>query len=170
MIIGNRVQIIPLTDECFDLTLKWVNNPELRRYIGSRFPVSKYEHEVWFKAHAVDKYNKTYAIQLKDSKDIIGLIGNTEYDSINRSTYPFIYVGETGDRGHGIGQEALTLFVDFCFNELNIHKVYGYMYAYNTASIHLHEKCGYLCEGVLKKHWFKDGEYHDVLIMGRINE
>lgn len=30
MIIGERVKLIPLNEECFDLTLKWVNNPEQR--------------------------------------------------------------------------------------------------------------------------------------------
>src|SRR5659263_330686 len=103
MIIGERVQLIPLNDECFELTLKWVNNPELRVFTGTRFPVSKYEHEEWFKAKAIDKFNKTYAIQLRDTNQIIGLIGNTKYDPINRSTNPFIYIGETDIKGKGIG-------------------------------------------------------------------
>jgi diamine N-acetyltransferase len=170
MIIGERVQLIPLNEECFNLTLTWVNNPELRLFTGTRFPVSKYEHENWFKGRATDKYNKTYAIQLRGSNKIIGLVGNNEYDPINRTTYPFIYIGETDMKEKGIGQESFSLFLDFCFNELNIHKVYGYLYAYNKASRNMLEKCGYLLEGELKQHWFKDGEYHDVLVMGRIRE
>lgn len=170
MIIGERVQLIPLNEECFDLTLKWINIPELRLFTGTRFPVSKYEHEVWFKARATDRYNKTYAIQMRDTNQIIGLVGNNEYDPINRTTNPYIYIGETSIKGQGIGQEALALFLDFCFKELNVHRVYGYLYAYNTASRHMIEKCGYVLEGVLKQHWFKNGEYHDVLVMGRINE
>lgn len=170
MIIGERVQLIPLNEECFDLTLKWINNPEQRAFTATRFPVSKYEHEGWFKAKAMDKYNKTYAIQLKENNQIIGLIGNNDYDPINRSTYPFILIGETGLKGKGFGQEAFSLFLNFCFKELNVHKVYGYLYAYNKASRHMVEKCGYILEGVLKQHWFKDGEYQDVLVMGRLNE
>ena len=170
MLIGERVQLIPLNDECFELTLKWINNPELRPFTGTRFPVSKYEHEGWFKAKATDKYNKTYAIQLKDTKQIIGLIGNNDYEPINRTTNPFLYIGDTDMKEKGIGQEAFALFLNFCFKELNVHRVYGYLYAYNEASRRMLDKCGYVLEGVLKQHWFKDGKYHDVLVMGRINE
>lgn len=170
MIVGKRVQLIPLGENSFDLTFKWVNNQELRLFTGTRFPVSKYEHEVWFKAKATDKYNKTYAIQLVETNQIIGLIGNSDYDPINRLTKLFIYIGETEKRAKGLGQEAYALFSDFCFKELNVHKVYSYLYSYNKASIHMHEKCGFILEGELKQHWFKDGRYHDVIVMGRIKE
>jgi len=170
MIIGEEVQLIPLNDECFELILKWVNNPEQRRLTGTRFPVSKIEHEIWFKEKAMDKYNKTYAIQSKETNEIIGLVGNKDYDVINRSTCPFIFIGETGLRGKGLGTEALLLFSEFCFNELNVHKLFAYIYDYNMVSRKLFEKCGYVLEGILKLHWYKDGTYHDVLIMGRFKD
>lgn len=170
MIDGNRVQLIPLNEKCFELTLKWINNPELRTYTGTRFPVSKYEHEDWFRTRTKDRYNKTYAIKIKETNQIVGLVGNNDYDFINRSTNTFIYIGETDIRGKGIGQESFSLFLNFCFNELNIRKVYSYLYSYNKASRNMLEKCGYVLEGELKQHWFKDGKYNDVLLMGRINK
>lgn len=170
MIIGDRVQLIALNDECFDLTLKWINDPEIRMQTGARFPVSKYEHETWFKSKAQDKYNKTFAIQLKESNQIIGLVGNTEFDPINRTTYPFIYIGDKENQARGIGRESFSLMLDFCFNVLNARRVYGYLFEYNTASRNMLEKCGYTVEGVLKQHWYKDGKYHDVLVMGMVTE
>ncbi|MFC0187168.1 GNAT family N-acetyltransferase [Fictibacillus aquaticus] len=168
MIIGNRVQLIALNEECLSLTLNWINDPDIRIFTGARFPVSIYEHEHWFKAKATDKYNKTYAIQMINSKKIIGLVGNTEYDPINKTTYPFIYIGEKENQGKGIGQEAFSLFLDFCFNTLNVRRVYGYLFEYNAASRNMLEKCGYTLEGVLNEHWYKDGKYHNVLLMGRV--
>lgn len=170
MIIGERVQLIPLNEECFELTLKWINDPKIRMFTGARFPVSRYEHEVWFKSKATDKYNKTFAIQIRETNEIIGIAGNNEYDPINRTTYPFIYIGEEGYQGKGIGQEAFSLMIDFCFNVLNARRVYGYLFEYNTASRNMLEKCGYQIEGVLRQHWYKDGKYHDVLVMGRLKD
>jgi len=170
MIVGERIELIPLAEEHFDLTLKWINNPNLRVMTGTRFPVSQYEHEGWFKARATDKYNKTYVIRLKGESQPIGLVGNAEYDYINRITNLFIYIGETDFMGKGYGQETLNLYKDFCFNEMNIHKTLAYMYSYNNVSIKMFEKCGYILEGTLKSHWFKDGKYHDVLVMGALNE
>ncbi|WP_342542139.1 GNAT family protein [Paenisporosarcina sp. FSL H8-0542] len=169
MILGKRVQLIPLDRESFELTLKWVNDPSIRMFTGAKFPVSTYEHEEWFKAKIMDKYNKTFAIQIRESNKIIGLVGNNEYDSINRTTYPFIYIGEKDIQGKGIGQEAFSLIIDFCFEVLNVRRVYGYLFEYNSASRNMLEKCGYELEGMLKEHWYKDGEYHNVLVMGRIN-
>lgn len=168
MIKGKRVNLVPLNDECFDLILTWVNDPEIREFTGSRFPVSRIEHEVWFKSRAIDKYNKTFAIQLVDTKKFIGIVGNNEYDPINRTTYPFIYIGNSDYKGKGYGQEALNLIINFCFHELNIHKVFGYLFSYNKASKNMLEKCGYILEGTLKEHWYKNGKYHDVLVMGRV--
>ncbi|MEH7883028.1 GNAT family protein [Bacillus sp. JJ1609] len=168
MIIGHRVQLIALNEECYGLTLKWINDPEIRLFTGAKFPVSRLEHEGWFKAKATDRFNKTFAIQMKDTKQIIGLVGNNEYDPLNRTTYPFIYIGEKNIQGKGIGQEAFSLILDFCFEVLNVRRVYGYLFEYNSASRNMLEKCGYKLEGTLKQHWYKDGQYHDVLVMGKV--
>jgi diamine N-acetyltransferase len=170
MIKGDRIQLIPLNDECFDLTLNWINDPDLRYFTGSRFPVSKKEHELWFIQKATDKYNKTYAIQIIENNCIIGIAGNNDYDPINRSTNPFIYIGDPKYRSKGYGVEAFSLIVDFCFSYLNVHRVYGFFYHYNKASQKMLERCGYLIEGTLREHWFKDGVYHDVIVMGKIND
>lgn len=168
MIIGKKVQLIALDEECFDLTLKWINDPGIRMFTGAKFPVSKFEHESWFKSKALDKFNKTFAIQIIETKQIIGLVGNSGFDPLNRSTYPFIYIGEKENQGKGIGQEAFSLLTNFCFEVLNVHRVYGYLFEYNLASKNMFEKCGYKLEGVLQQHWYKDGKYHNVLVMGKV--
>ncbi|SER70998.1 GNAT family N-acetyltransferase [Psychrobacillus sp. OK032] len=170
MIVGKRVQLIALDEDSFDLTLKWINDPSIRMFTGAKFPVTKIEHETWFKSKALDKYNKTFAIQSIETKQIIGLVGNNDYDPLNRTTYPFIYIGEKVNQGKGIGQEAFSLIINFCFEVLNVHRIYGYLFEYNTASRNMLEKCGYILEGVLKEHWYKDGKYHNVLVMGRVKD
>lgn len=169
MIIGERVQLIPLNDECFDLTLNWVNNPSLRLYTGTRFPITKIEHEKWFFNKSQDPYNKTFGIQVKETKKIIGLVGNNHFDALDRTTSIFIYLGETEDRNCGYGKETLNLFTKFCFNSLNVHKVWAHIFDFNKASITLFAKSGYTQEGILKEHIYRDGKYHDVVFLGRIN-
>ena len=168
MIIGERVQLIALNEDCFELTLKWVNDPETRKFTGAKFPVSKIEHEPWFKTKATDRYNKTFGIQMRDTDQVIGIVGNTDYDCLNRTSCLFIYIGEKTFRSRGLGKEALDLMIDFCFDTLNVRKVYAYLFEYNLASRRIFEKCDFQLEGTLKEHWYKDGQYHDVLIMGRV--
>jgi RimJ/RimL family protein N-acetyltransferase len=40
------------------------------------------------------------------------------------------------------------------------------VYDYNSASVSLHRKLGFVEEGRLRRHIFLGGEYHDVLIFG----
>ncbi|ANU13959.1 GNAT family N-acetyltransferase [Planococcus halocryophilus] len=168
MIIGSRVQLIALNEEVMNLSLKWINDPEIRIYTGAKFPVTRNEHEVWFDSKATNKYNKTFAIQIIETGKIIGIVGNTDYDPLNRTTYPYIYIGEKDSQGKGIGQESFNLILDFCFEVLNVNRVYGYLFEYNSDSKNMLLKCGYKLEGTLEKHWYKDGSYHDVLVMGKV--
>lgn len=169
MIVGCTVCLIPLNDACFDLTLRWINDPDLRYLTGSRYPVSKYEHEKWFHARSTDPDNKTYAIKVSENEEIIGIIGNAHYNKINRIADIFFYIGEKNMRRKGFGQDAVSLFSDFCFKEMNIHKLCGFVYEYNEASRRVFDKCGYSVEGVLSNHWYKNGKYHDVYVFGLIN-
>jgi len=170
MISGERINLIALDDKFSDLILKWVNEPELKEMIGTRFPISRYEHEIWFKNRAMDQENKTFLIEEKTTKKIIGLVGNTAYDPINRFTYIHTYLGEKEDRSKGFGTETIRLYTKFCFNYLNIHKMSANIFEYNLASQKMFEKCGYHEEGILRKHWYRSGMYHDVVLMSIIDE
>jgi diamine N-acetyltransferase len=169
MIVGKRICLIALNDACFDLTLSWINDPELRSFTGARFPVSRLEHEKWFQAHSTDPENKTYAIKVTETEQIIGIVGNSCCDRIHRMTDLFAYIGDGKMRGKGYGTEALELFIDFCFKEMNFHKLCGHAYAFNEVSRKMCEKCGLLVEGILPEHWYRNGQYHDVLVLGCIN-
>lgn len=170
MIIGERIQLIPLNDECFELTLKWVNSPDLRLYLGTRFPVSKIEHEKWFNNKSKDMYNKTFAIQIKETMKIIGLVGNNDFEVIDRTTSAFIYIGETDTRGSGYGKESLTLFANFCYESLNIRKIWAHVFEFNKTSLGLFNSLGFNNEGFLIEHVYRNGKYHNVIVLGKIYE
>jgi len=66
---------------------------------------------------------------------------------------------------HGYGTDALSVLVDFCFNEMNLHKVYLYVFSYNERAIHTYEKIGFKVDATLRDNIFKDGKYQDELVM-----
>lgn len=49
-----------------------------------------------------------------------------------------------------------------------VHKLISVITASNAASIQLHEKHGFTVEGLLKEAGYKNGEYLDIVIMGKI--
>jgi len=170
MIKGERVNLIPINEEIFNLTLSWINQPELRDFTNSRFPVNEYEHKIWFEKKATERFLKIYGIYEKISEKTIGVVGLNEYDSFNRTAYPFIYIGDNDNQAKGIGTETFLLFLKFLKEEMNVRRVYGYLFDYNKNSLSMLMKCGYKIEGELKEHWYKNGKYHNVIVCGAMLE
>jgi RimJ/RimL family protein N-acetyltransferase len=70
----------------------------------------------------------------------------------------------------GYAAEAIRLVLRYYFQELRYQKVTVYIYAFNEASIKLHEKLGFQHEGRMRSMYFTGGEYHDSLILGLTRE
>ncbi|HIC94568.1 MAG TPA: N-acetyltransferase, partial [Anaerolineae bacterium] len=58
----------------------------------------------------------------------------------------------------------------FAFREMNLHRVYLSVHDYNERAIRCYEKCGFRHEGRLREALFRDGRYHDELMMGILRE
>lgn len=66
----------------------------------------------------------------------------------------------------GYGTDAKMTLLDYAFNTLNLHKMCSTVIAYNEASLHYSDKCGYILEGTRRKHIFKRGRYWDLIELG----
>ena len=60
------------------------------------------------------------------------------------------YIIDPARQRQGIAIEAVTAMLDFCFNELGLHRIQALIDPDNTASRRLVEKLGFNCEGVLR--------------------
>ena len=173
MIEGDKVVITAMTREALPLTLEWVNDPEYKYYNGTIFPISEFEHFSYFENKAKEKYDKVFLIREKSSMKCIGMTGFKNMDVINGNTEMYCSLGKSfGDAknvyGQGYGTEAILLMSGFAFHELNLHKVYAKVYAYNGRSKKAFEKAGFVVEAVLKEHHFTRGEYTDIFLMRKL--
>lgn len=62
-------------------------------------------------------------------------------------------------RGKGYAKEAVTIMLDYYFNQLRYHKANVYIYDFNEASKKFHQKMGFVKEGVLREVAYIDGRY-----------
>jgi putative acetyltransferase len=58
--------------------------------------------------------------------------------------------------------------VDLADNWLNLTRLELEVYADNEAAIHLYKRFGFEEEGHLRQHAFRDGQYVDSIVMGRL--
>ncbi len=71
---------------------------------------------------------------------------------------------------NGYGTDAMRVLVNFIFSEMKLHKISLLTYGFNKRTIRSYEKVGFKVEGVLKENIYREGQYHDELIMSIFKE
>ena len=69
-------------------------------------------------------------------------------------------------QNRGIGTEATRAMVRHGFFDLNLHRIYVSILQENASSIRMCEKAGFRHEGTIREGAFKNGKYHDLVLMG----
>lgn len=145
--------------------LDWANDSEVKELTGGIFPVSEIEHQRWFESKVLEPINKIFGIEYKEESEIIGIIGLKDTDLINRSSELYIYIGNKEYWGKGYGTQAVFKLVEFCFQELNLNRIYLYVFDYNERAISSYKKVGFYVEGILRQSLYKKGKYHNKVLM-----
>lgn len=68
--------------------------------------------------------------------------------------------------GQGIMTDAVRAFVRYAFSELELLRLTAHVFENNVASSRVLEKNGFLLEGKLREHFFKDGNFLDARLYG----
>lgn len=73
-------------------------------------------------------------------------------------------------RRRGYAREAIALLLRHYFGELRYQKATVSVYAFNEASLRLHERLGFREEGRLRRMVFTAGAHHDEVVLGLLAE
>ncbi|HID86791.1 MAG TPA: N-acetyltransferase [Anaerolineae bacterium] len=169
MIEGEKVKLRAIEREDIPRFVRWLNDRELLGYLTRYMPLSKAEEERWFERQLEDESGRIFAIETREGVHI-GNIGLHEIDWKNGHAELGIFIGEKEYWGQGYGTDAILTLLDFAFNEMNLHRVYLRVLAFNHRAIRCYEKCGFALEGTEREAVFRDGRYHDQLLMGILRE
>lgn len=71
-------------------------------------------------------------------------------------------------QGKGVGTALMEACINLADNWLNLHRLGLEVYVDNEPAVHLYKKFGFVIEGRLVDFGFRDGEYVDAFVMGRI--
>ena len=106
-----------------------------------------------------------FAIRKRTETAIIGYLHIQNISSVHRSADIGIRIGEEKNRGHGYGKEALAMALDYCWRHLNLNRVGLIVFRNNPRALSAYKAAGFRVEGRLKKFFFIDGAWVDVLLM-----
>ncbi len=103
-----------------------------------------------------------FTVVRKDDKTPVGRVTFFNYNSLNRSAELGVLI-DPDERQNGCADDALRTLIKYLFKYRNLNKVYAETAAFNTEAIALLESIGFKRDGVLRQHYFFEGEYHDKL-------
>ena len=131
--------------------------------------MSRAEEEGWFEAYLKDDSTRIFGIETGDG-NLVGNIGLRDLDWKNRNASLGIVIAESEYWGRGYGSDAVITMLAFAFHEMNLHRVYLSVFDFNERAIRCYEKCGFRHEGRAREVFFRDGRYHDSLLMAILRQ
>ena len=148
--------------------VKHANNRKVWRNLRDAFPhpYTLANAHAWLAAAAIMDPLRFFAIEI-DGEAVGGIgIGPLE-DVYSRSGEIGYWLAEPY-WNRGIVSEAARAITEYAFGPLDLVRVQTGIFAWNSASMRVLEKCGYVREGVQKRAVFKDGEFADCVLYARL--
>jgi len=167
MIVGEKVRLRAVERDDLPRYVEWFSDPEVRRHLLVYLPFSLAQEERWFEGlleRLERQEDVLLAIEAADGVHI-GNVGLHRIDWKNRSAELGIVIGDKAYWNQGYGTDAIRTLVDLAFREMNLHRVFLRVDADNARGIRCYHKAGFQQEGILRDAAFREGVYHDQVIM-----
>lgn len=129
---------------------------------GIPFPYTLQDAQEFITATLNADKETTYAFAITANDTVIGSIGAFRQANIHSRTAEIGYYIAESYWGKGIGTSAIKQICEYIFQNTDIIRIYAEPFAHNTGSCRILEKCGFECEGILRKNAVKNGVIVDM--------
>lgn len=171
-VIGKNVLLRAIEERDIPELNLWSNDPELWKMLGGwHFPYSVGDTKKWFEnINNHDHKNQIFSIESEDGT-LIGTANILNIDWKNRNAFHGMMLGSKKARGRGYALDTVMAIMKYAFEELGLNRLDGDMISYNKLSINFYKKrCGWEVEGIKKNWFYREGGYHDKIIVGITKE
>ena len=111
MIRGRKTRLRALERGDLAHFVRWINDPEVRRFMAMRYPLSMTEEEQWWEGLHERETDHIFAIEARDG-NYIGNIGLHGIDSENSKALLGIIIGDKAYWGQGYGTDAVRAMLE----------------------------------------------------------
>jgi len=169
MLVGKKCILRALEPKDADELIKYVNDWEVRQYLQVFIPLTKTD-EINFienvRTQMIALKEFVFGIEVIPEKKLVGTTGLHKVDWKNKNAEFGIAIWNKNYWGKGIGTEATQLLLKYAFEELGFHRIYLRVFGFNLRAIKCYEKVGFKQEGILRETLWRDGKWHNTIIMG----
>ena len=131
-------------------------------------PITRDGQRAWL-ARLGLRRDRMYFTVFDQVRPFVGYVRMDEYDRLHRS----IRVGADVAprfRGCGYGRRIIEAVKEYCFDTLNLHRVWLAVLETNGRARGLYESQGFREEGRYRKAIFREGKYVDYILMSILEE
>lgn len=158
------VTLASLSPDHAEAMYRWMRDPMVAKNVGLRSEPTLEKTLAFIARASSDDTIEARAI-LRGGVHV----GNVVLDQIDRHASKArlsIYVGETAERGRGVGKHALLAALRLAFENLSLNKVWLTVHTRNVNAIAAYVAVGFQVEGVHREEFVLDGARVDELYMG----
>jgi RimJ/RimL family protein N-acetyltransferase len=171
MIAGEHVILRAFERDDAERCYRWMNDPSIVRTLKSRYPIAFQNELEWLeRAMHPPASERHFAIERKDDRNHIGNASLQEIEWVSRTASFGLFIGEPSAWNRGFGTDAIRTLVRFAFEEMNLRKLRIPVFEYNDRARHVLEAQGFVEEGRLRREFYREGTYHDILILSVFRE
>lgn len=155
----NRLRPMESTD--LALVLEWRNHPDIRQCMYSQEAIAAEDHQRWFERCRGDA--NVHLLVYEQAGQPCGFMNLRVVEQERCAVWGF-YAAPGASRGSGTRMCAAA--IDYAFDQLGLHKVWGEVIATNYKSIALHQRLGFQQESRFRDKHVKDEIFVDVFGYG----
>jgi diamine N-acetyltransferase len=169
---GKTIYLRALEPEDLDFLYSIENDENIWEVSNTQTPYSKFLIRQYLENAHQDIFEAKQlrlAICKTDSNETIGLIDLFEFDPKNNRAGIGIVIQDDVNKGKGFGKEALSLLIDFSFQQLQLHQLFANIGVNNVSSLNLFATFGFQKIGIKKDWILVHNSYHDEAVFQLIN-
>ena len=154
-----------------DCYLNWQNDPDVNKYLETRFlPQTMEALKKYWEQHRDDPNSPWFAICTKENNKHIGNIKIGPIQWTHRRADISLFIGDKSCWGQGYATEAIETVCKWSFQELDMQKIGAGIYKGNIGSKRAFEKSNFILEGTLRSEVTSEGKRVDVWRLGLTRE
>jgi len=112
----------------------------------------------------------SFGIHTLDSDLLIGKVELVRFDWRSQSAEVGIGIGNKAFWDKGYGTDAMRVLLRYTFMELGLHRVQLDVFSFNRRAARSYEKAGFSFEGARREAIYRDGVFHDDLVMSILRQ
>lgn len=149
-------------------SIRWMqdqrNNPVLRQYFREWKDISSYQQNKWYESLGNNSNDNHVYFQMLIENTLVGCCGLLYIDWRLRSAELSFFVAR-GFGSRDFKEKALTMLLDYGFNQMRLHKVWAEVYDTNPDINLYREVCKFTDDGISRHSYLQNGNYRNSVIM-----